>query len=377
MNVLLLDQYSDPGGAQQALLEFLPAIRAKGWHAVVGLPGNGLLFDAIRKLGVQVERIDCWSHRSGKKYADNGSFAVKSVQLSGQIRKLAADRQADLVYLNGPRLVPAAALAALDCPVVFHSHSWLPVGRARNITGLALRWMGAKVIANCDFVAGQWRRFVPPRHISVILNGVEGPAAVQVPRPNGHPRVACIGRISPEKGQREFVAAAARIHAALPECRFLVYGDAMFGNVEAQRYAEEVRAAAAGLPIEFHGWVHDIYEALTQLDLVLVPSIGAEATTRVILEAFAAGVPVIAFDTGGISEVVSQGVTGILTNTVEEMARETIALLKSDPTHRIAMARAARTDWEQRFTKQNFHHQLLSALESIAPQRHGDTEKIH
>jgi len=317
-------------------------------------------------LEMQVEQIDCWSHHSGKKYAETGSFAVKSLQLGGQIRKLAASIEADLVFLNGPRLVPAAALAGLECPVVFHSHSWLPVGRARNITGLALRWMGARVIANCDFVAEQWRRFVSPRHITVILNGVEGPAEVQVPRPNGHPRVACIGRISPEKGQREFVAAAARIHAALPNCRFVVYGDAMFGNLESQHYAEEVRTAAAGLPMEFHGWVDDIYEALTRLDLVLVPSIGPEATTRVILEAFAAGIPVIAFDTGGISEVVSQGVTGVLTTTVEEMARETVALLNSDPAHRIAMARAARADWEHRFRKQNFHHELLSALEAFA-----------
>ena len=362
MNVLLLDQYSDPGGAQQALLEFLPAIRAKGWHAVVGLPGGGLLFDAIRKLGLPVEQIDCWSHRSGEKYSDKGRFAVKTLRLARQIRKLAAGMHADLVYLNGPRLVPAAALAGLECPVVFHSHSWLPIGRARNITGLSLRWMNAKVIANCDFVAEQWRRFVPPERIAIVLNGVEGPAAVQVPRPNGHPRVACIGRISPEKGQREFVAAAAQIHAALPACRFLVYGDAMFGNIESQLYMDEVRAAATGLPIEFRGWVHDIYHALRELDLVLVPSVGPEATTRVILEAFAAGVPVIAFDTGGISEVVRQNVTGILTKTVAGMARETVALLKSNPTRRIAMAQAARTDWERRFTKQDFHQQLLSAL---------------
>ena len=47
--------------------------------------------------------------------------------------------------------------------------------------------------------------------------------------------------------------------------------------------------------MEFAGWVADIYAALAEIDVLVVPSVGPEATTRVILEAFAAGVPVIAF----------------------------------------------------------------------------------
>jgi glycosyltransferase involved in cell wall biosynthesis len=115
--------------------------------------------------------------------------------------------------------------------------------------------------------------------------------------------------------------------------------------------------------------VSDVYGALAELDLVLVPSVGAEATTRVILEAFAAGVPVIAFDCGGISEVVADGVTGVLTRSVEEMACESAALLKDHPERRMAMARAARAEWEGRFTKEKFHAQLLAAMEECGRTR--------
>jgi hypothetical protein len=366
MNILLLDQYSDLGGAQQVLAEFLPAIRQRGWRALVGLPGSGKLFDVVRAAGLDVAQVDCWPHQSGRRFADAGRFFAHSLRLAEDIRRLAQRVEAQIVYLNGPRLVPAAALARLNCPVLFHSHSWLPRGPSRAATGLALWWTNARVVANCDFVAKQWRRYVRAQGISTVYNGVAGPAEMPPRRSGGSPRVGCIGRISPEKGQREFVAAAARIHDSLPECRFVVYGEAMFDCPGRESYPAEVRSAAAGLPIEFRGWVTDVYGALAELDLLLVPSVGPEATTRVILEAFAAGVPVVAFDKGGIAEVVEEGVTGVLTRSVEEMARESVALLAGDPVRRISMARAARAEWQRRFTKEKFHEQLIGAIEEWA-----------
>ena len=70
--------------------------------------------------------------------------------------------------------------------------------------------------------------------------------------------MGCIGRIAPEKGQREFVAAAARIHQAIPDCRFVIYGAPLFGDSAAARYAAQVRIAAEGLPLEFAGWMDNI-----------------------------------------------------------------------------------------------------------------------
>jgi glycosyltransferase involved in cell wall biosynthesis len=359
LNVLLLDQYSDLGGAQQVLLELLPAILRRGWRAVVGLPGSGKLVDAIRELGIAAARIDCAS--------DVRQYVAQTPRLAGQIRELADRVGADLVYVNGPRVVPAALLAVLECPVIFHSHSWLPARIARTAVGVALRRMDARVVANCEFVASQWRRFVRPERISVVINGVAGPAERQAHRSDGRVRIGCIGRIGPEKGQLEFVAAAARIQEKLPDCRFVVCGEALFGSADAELYEAEVRRTAAGLLIEFRGWVGDVYDVLAELDLLLVPSKGPEATTRVIPEAFAAGVPVIAFDTGGISEVVENGVAGVLVQSVEQMVREAVALL-SERARRDAMARAARNAWERRFTKEKFQEQILGIMSESRPE---------
>ena len=93
-----------------------------------------------------------------------------------------------------------------------------------------------------------------------------GPAARFAAR-RCEPRAAvgCIGRIAPEKGQLEFLQAAALIHRGFPECRFLIYGAALFDEPGARDTTPRSRAAAAGLPVEFPGWVPDVYAALWRI----------------------------------------------------------------------------------------------------------------
>jgi glycosyltransferase involved in cell wall biosynthesis len=237
---------------------------------------------------------------------------------------------------------------------------------ARTLAGLALRRMNARVVGACEFVAEPWRAYVAGERISVIFNGVAGPDAAHRRPSEGPPRIGCIGRIAPEKGQRGFVTAAARIHQSLPECRFAIYGSPLFGDAGSERYAAEVRDAAEGLTVEFPGWVTDVYGAMAELDLLLVPSKGPEATPRVIVEAFAAGLPVIALATGGIPEVVESGVTGLLAQSAEEMAQLAIVLLTGDPRRIISIVRAARAEWQRRFTQEHYHDQLLRTVEAAA-----------
>jgi len=361
MRLLLLDQFSDLGGAQQGLLELLPAIAARGWEALVGLPGTGEMFNRVRDLGLAAETIECGPYESGRKSAaDIARFAAQTPKLARRIRELAAKVEAELLYVNGPRLLPAAAMSGLNCPVVFHSHSFLGPGAVRRLAGTALRRMKARVIGQSHYVAEPWEPFVGKDRLTVIYNGVAGPREFAPRAQISPPRVGCVGRIAPEKGQLEFVAAAAIVHRALPECRFVVHGAALFGSPD---YEARVREAAAGLPVEFPGWADDVYAAMRDLDLLLVPSTKVEATTRVILEAFAAGLPVIAFGVGGIPEVVEHDIDGLLVQSTGEMARETVALL-GDPTRRAAMSAVARETWGRRFALERYHVEMIQALEA-------------
>src|SRR5262249_312226 len=158
------------------------------------------------------------------------------------------------------------------------AHSYIPPGMVRQLIGNALTRLQANVIANCEFVAAEWRPFVPSERIAVVYNGVSGVPEQNFRRQDG-PVIACIGRIAPEKGQLEFVQAAQVIHRAVPEARFQIIGAPLFSDAAAVRYSESVRAAAGGLPVEFPGWAEDIPRALAGIDLLLVPSQAHEATT--------------------------------------------------------------------------------------------------
>ena len=350
MKLLALDQFSDLGGAQQCLLDLLPALCARGWDVRLGLPGCGALVQRAREMGIETAPIRCGPFSAGaKSAADMARFVAQTPALAREISRLA--KGSDLIYINGPRLLPAAARAGLRAPVLFHSHSYVPPGAQRRLAAAALRRMHARVVASCEFVAEQWKKSA--ERVSIVYNGVPGPATARESRTLL--RAGCIGRIAPEKGQREFVEAARLIRQIVPEARFFIYGAPLFSE---GRYAEEVKAAA-GSEVEFCGWVDDVYKALANLDCVLVPSAPHEATTRVVLEAFAAEVPVIAFRSGGIPEVIEHGRTGFLADGVEEMARLAVEVLRGNGERVIE---AARERWEQRFTINRWREEMVHLM---------------
>jgi glycosyltransferase involved in cell wall biosynthesis len=347
MKLLFLDQFSDLGGGQRMLLDVLAAVRSRGWSGVVAMPGEGSMFEQVRGLGFETARLDCATTR----------IAMVAPALAGVIRDLS--ESCGMVYINGPRLLPAVALARVAQPVLFHAHIEVSPYPARLVAGAALATLNARAIAVCEMVAAAWRPFI--KRLSVVYNGVAGPSQLAVSR-SGPTRIGCIGRISPEKGQLEFLAAARRISAAVPGAEFVIAGAPLFQDRAASNYEREVRASAAGLPVTFTGWVDDVYGVMRSLDLLLVPSVWRESNPRVILEAFAAGLPVIAFRAGGIPEIIEHGRNGFLCDTVEEMAALAVELLRSGQAEEIS--RRARASWRERFTLERFQNEVLSVIES-------------
>jgi glycosyltransferase involved in cell wall biosynthesis len=125
--------------------------------------------------------------------------------------------------------------------------------------------------------------------------------------PSGVPLVAGVGRLAPEKRYDLFVEAAALVAGVLPSCHFILVG----GGRERSRLAAQ--AATAGLADRFHlpGLVDDMPSVYRDVDVLLHTS-ATETTSRVVLEAMAHGVAVVAARVGGIPHLVTDGVTGIL-----------------------------------------------------------------
>jgi glycosyltransferase involved in cell wall biosynthesis len=361
MNILFLDQFSDPGGAQRCLLDLLPAARGRGWQAHVAAPGNGALREQAIALDATYHPIRSGPYQSGRKsISDLFRFAAELPQLAGEIAGLAAHCDAGIVYVNGPRLLPAASVGLpTGVPLVFHCHSYLRQHYAAALAGISLAAAKATVIASCRFVAAPLRLYVKP---TVVYNGVDCRATSRPPVPAAH-RIGVLGRIAPEKGQLDFLKAARLLP---PHYRFVICGAPLFSNPTALAYFDQLREQAIGLPVEFLGWRDDVSAVLSTLDLLVAPSASVEATTRVILEAFAAGVPVVATNSGGIPEIVSDGETGYLTppsDPTRLAARIRDAM--ADPAALRRVAENARRAVCERYSLEQYQSRVISILAAL------------
>ena len=125
--------------------------------------------------------------------------------------------------------------------------------------------------------------------------------------------VGIIGRLTPIKGHIYFLKAMAKVVRTFPRIKIWIVGDAPLSK---EAYKEEIRIMVRRLGLshctEFLGTQKDIPEILSNLDLLVFASTYPESFGRVIIEAQAAGVPVVATKVGGVVDIIDDGVTGLL-----------------------------------------------------------------
>jgi glycosyltransferase involved in cell wall biosynthesis len=365
VNILFLDQFSDLGGAQHCLLDLVPAVQAAGWNVSCATPGSGALLGKLRKRGVTVHSLPVAPLASGRKPPlDFLRFGLQTPGLAREISRLAAEVRADVMYVNGPRVLPAAALVARRTrrPLVFHCHNHLGQRSASWLAGRSLQLARARVVACCRYVARPLWPYIDPGRMHVIYNGTAQTVAARQASTSAT-RIGVIGRISPENGQVEFVEAAKLLAEKHPACRFVVCGAPLFSNAEAGCYFERTQKAAVGLPVEFLGWREDVAAVMADLDVLVVPSPSHTATPRVILEAYAARLPVVAFASGGIPEIVINHKTGFLVEppTPKALAARLETLI-SAPDELRRVADRAYEAWKERFTLERYQREVLAVI---------------
>ena len=364
MKILCIEQFRELGGGQMSLLDLLPGLRDRGWEPVVAIPGEGALSKRVRELGCEVELFDAPAYPSGKKRSvDLLRYATDAPKLTQRITQLAAMSRADLLYVNASRMLPVASFAARrrSIPLVFHCHNRVTQQAAVTLLGRSLKFARARVISCCRYSAEPLRSYVPPQSLSVVYNGVADTRLAPSRPQEKQCRIGVIGRVEPEKGQIEFVTAARLLLQTHPACRFVVVGAPLFGGT---RYFDRVLESSRGLPVEFPGWQADIASVLASLDLLVVPSGSTDAAPRVIPEAFAAGVPVVAFPSGGIPEIVRDGYNGFLAPgfTAEALAERMSFVLQLDEAGRQSVIASARSCWQSRYSLERFRRDVCDFL---------------
>jgi glycosyltransferase involved in cell wall biosynthesis len=126
------------------------------------------------------------------------------------------------------------------------------------------------------------------------------------------PLIVNIGMIRSDKGQMRLVRAAFKVLPQCPEARFVFVGKGTGEAAREHRMRDAIARSGFADRIMMVGYRWDTPEIIASADMVVISSLGTEASPIVLREAFACGRPVIATNIGDVAEVVHDGETGLL-----------------------------------------------------------------
>lgn len=267
----------------------------------------------------------------------------------------------DLVHAHSFRTELGAALATRAMPgrprlvrTVHNTDDFYTRPRYRGLARAASRSMD-RIVAISDAVETFLRQDagLSSSPIERIYYGLDvTPYRPDVPPPSGRgpdarPTLGVLARLAPQKGHRVLFDALPSIVAEVPDVLARIVGHEELSTVA------DLRAYAAGRGIadrvRFEGFGADVPALLADLDVFVLPSLW-EGFGLVLLEAMAAGRPVVASAVGAIPEIVRDGETGLLVPPGDSaaLARAVVRVLR-DPDLAARLGRAGRAGVETRF----------------------------
>jgi glycosyltransferase involved in cell wall biosynthesis len=346
------------GGAQENTLYTVAHLRPP-FHARLLCGPGGILDDEARRLdGVAVAFVPSLV-RPIRPWRDLDAL-LRLVRLLRRDRPLIVHTHSSKAGILG-RI--AARLAGV--PVVVHSihgfgfHDAQPaplraalVAAERAAARLTTHFIA---VSRANLERGKALGIIRPGQASLIRSGVRVAAFEAAARraaaggrarlrrdlgvPEEAPLVGMVACLKPQKAPLDFVEVAARVAAGEPGARFVIAGD---GEL---RPAVEARARALGLAdrLRLLGWHRDIPGLMAALDVLVLTSLW-EGLPRVLPEAIATGVPIVATGVDGTADILADGETGLVCRPrdVAGLAARVMRLLRSPEEGRRLAERARR-----------------------------------
>lgn len=345
--LLIAITLAETGGAQSYVAQLLPALTER-YDVVVAAHGPGPLAEAARDAGARYVPLRHVRRPVGPR---------DLLGLAELVRLFRRERP-DLVHLNSSKVGALGRIAARlarvpACVFTVHGWSFSPhTGAAESRYRALERALSPLAWTIC--VSNDARADAPwlDGHAVVIPNAVDV-AATRVARPNGGtPTIVTVGRLVLPK---DFRTLADAFRALAPgSFRALVVGDG-----PQRSYLTAIDG------VELLGERDDVPALLAASDVFVLSSL-SEAMPISILEAMAAGLPVVATAVGGIPEVVVDGETGFLVPAEDTGAlTDALARLVADPELRRRLGAAGRRRAEELFDVPRFRRDHVSLYERL------------
>lgn len=351
------------GGAQRQVLNlFQAADRARFDLRLICLAEKGAFGEQLEREGFPVRVI-------GKGRRVSLAMLMKLVSV---LREWKPDVVHCSVFTANLWGRGAAILAGVPM-VIAHEQSTVSLEKwYRRLIDRVLSWKTHRILAVSDDLR---RRIVEeeeiaPRRVAVLYNAIDC-ASVQAAEPKaieeplqlpGCPgrRIGIVGRLEYRKDHLTLIRAAARVAQEMPEAAFLLVGD----GPERGRLEEEIARLQIDQNVFLLGERADVPRLLHAFDIYVLCSI-TEGLSLSILEAMAAGLPIVATRVGGNPELLDEGRAGLLvpSGDPEALAQAILRLLR-EPEHARKLAQAAKERAENLFDI----HPIARQLERIYEQ---------
>lgn len=353
------------GGAQRYVFDLAINLPKDRFEVIVAAGGNGQLFDKLRAASIRTITIP-GLHRDVNIFKEILSF--------WNLFKIFRDERPDTIHLNSTKIGGLGALAAfaaklttynLQLTTIFTVHGWgfnedrpLPI---RAVIFL-ISWLSAlfqdKIICinNADFKVA--KKFIPRRKLALIFNGI-GPIdflprvearnflAQKIGRPIAED-VILIGttaELTKNKGLEYLVTALPRLNLGTHKGLTLMIGE----GEKREKLQKQMNMLGLQDIIFLLGFIPDAARYLKAFDIFALPSL-KEGLPYTIMEAMAAGLPVIATNVGGIPDLVEHGKTGLLVSPKDVIGlAEAIKMLMQNKIMRKEFSSLARQTIKTRF----------------------------
>jgi glycosyltransferase involved in cell wall biosynthesis len=368
--LLILCEYPTLLGGERSMLSTLPAVTAAGFDVQVAAPSNGPLAEALREDGIPV--VPWQTH-------DNAGERLPLSQLRSELASLISRHQPALLHANSLSTARISGPVAADC-------STPSLGHLRDITKLSRqavddlnvhRRLIAVSQATRDFHVEQG---IDGSRCVVVHNGVDlihfcpSPRTGYLHRELGIPAsvrlVATIGQLGLRKATDVVLSAARSIARDVSDADWLIVGERTSNKDESREFESQLRSVAAEKPllgrVHFLGARSDIARIMNECDL-LVHAARQEPLGRVLLEAAASGLPVVATDVGGTREIFPAEADGAVLLPPDDCQAlaQAVLLLLNDDDRRQRLSVAARRRAESAFDMRHAAARLIEQYQTL------------
>jgi len=365
MKVLFVEVVSEMGGAQQSLYELCAALPLLGVEVAAAVP-SGALHDALRSKGVSVYPVP--AIRAKRRGLGLVATLLKLARARRTTSRIIRECKPDIVHANSVASALATQGIPSDIPLFLHV-------RDLRLPTFALKAVAkrcSRIIAISTALDAYLRdTLAQPLHaqIRIIRNGIDttrftphdkAAARKRFSLPEDAPVIGMVAHLIPWKGHDLFLSAAEKIRAKHPSAQFVIVGRDLFKEHDAWLKKLHGQLNEAGLQNAVH-WVQDLTQTeniLPAFDVLVHPA-KHEPFGRVICEAMAMRIPVVAAHSGGIPDIITHGVNGLLV--AEDDANgfaERVSALLDNPERARTLAAVAREHILQNFTKERVAQQL-------------------